>query len=413
VESFDATDSVNTVLFEIPVSPMLFMNDPSNNTYYMTPLANYAERFRYWRGGINFLFQANVSQFTAYRITFAWIPNEYDFHAINGDDYGNYARLTVDVTGDTTVMFNIPYLANTPYLVVPTPEMVLTGSTAMNCMNGKIIATITSPIVTSSSLDQTVTYFHMWAAGDSSFHCVYPQAMIPDYRDLDSYPPPAKVEPHVGVANKMMREYFEVDAQPLIPAKMITIAKMVNPDAPISWTEYFHRPTMVYNSTLTIPMGNRQASMTIDPWDPLNYQTIAPLRRFLKTFGQRRGGWRIFMVFYNMDPSYIYTITAENQTQDASNVLAPDFEFNLTSGAQIIQSNQRYTLMSEIPFYGIVPCVNPIFEVEYREVPCLKVRVFTNKDTTAALVLSYSLSVSPSDDFNVGCVLPPNPLHQI
>jgi len=413
INSITDADTIDTVIYKTPVSPMTFLYDPTRKLTYPTPLANYTERYRYWRGGINYLCHVNCPPYMTFHLSVQWIPNEYANVAIVGSDYGNFARMTISITGDTIFTFSIPYLANSPYLTVPTPEQVRAADpdAAPNCFNGQLIFTMTDQIVTSNpSVAQSTVYYSLWCAGTSDYHGSRAQAMWVGYEDPDSLPA-LQIKAHAGIGDKMLKDYFEVDFPPLVDAKMIVQAKIVNPDTNTSWTDYYHRPTLYFNGTFIIPAGNLKATMQMDMWNALNFSQIAPLRRFLKTFGQKRGSWRVYIFFYRKSNGFDYTYTVQNYTYSTENVVENDHDFNLVSGFHAVSSKQHDVIECEIPFYGIMPSINPFFDNGYREIPSIRVCFYMSRASSSNETIQYSIQAALGDDFSVGNVLPPNPLH--
>jgi hypothetical protein len=434
VDYLDATDTINTIIYETPVAPTIAMIDtsgtPAKKVTYLTPVGNYASYFRYWRGSLDFCFTFVLSQFASVRLVIEWIPNEYSSSAVTGADFGNYARMTVDVKGTTNVCFKIPYLANTPYLVVPSPDMVANPTSSFQTMNGRLTVRVLNPPVTSTSLDQSQIWFHVWMAGGSDFTCSRPTTLWKNYVDIDAYPATKKLNAHAG-GSQTMRQIFSSEFHPLIKANMVVMENVVNPDTAVSFTELFHRYTLQTNEYLSVPYNQLSITGVIEPWKISDFVNSSQFKRYLKLFLQHRGSLRVKLLVNRdsiTEPDYIspgvvssyareysYTLTVYNYVDDGSNTNEDFLPWSGTTGMYTLQAPQRKVVEVEVPYYGIMPMLNYLYTSEMLEFPTLRFEIALNtvNRTGNPMTFQYQVLVAAGDDKSNGVLLPPNPIQLI
>lgn len=412
---FDSTYQINDEIWSTPVAPTKCAVESSSKVTYMTYLAELASHFRYWRGSMKFRVAFICSKFISARVVIEWIPNEFDSSLVDGTDSGNFQRMTVDINGDTVVTFCIPYLGNTPYLIVPTPDLFTTNDeTQIRCFNGKLTIRVVNPPVVVESTDQSQIYYTIWMAGGEDFQVDRPTGLWQNYHDLASYPiPEAEFRPHMGTL-QTVREQFSVTFQSLSPAKMVAIDKLVNADHIGCWTEYMHRYQPMADLTNVFAANSSTPyDVTLSPWDPTSYLDTSWFRRFLKMFQFYRGSMRLkIMVYKSYNSTTLpFLLTTYNQTTDVTNV-PESFSFPfMESGVHILQAEHRKTIETEMPFYGVMPLINMLYPREWVDIPQIGFRVsLYGPAISVSLTQQYYVVVATGDDFSCGPPLPPNPL---
>jgi molecular chaperone GrpE (heat shock protein) len=407
---FDSTYQINDEIWTSAVAPTKCAIESTTKVTYMTYLAELASHFRYWRGSIKFRIAFICSKFLSSRVVIEWIPNEFDHSLVDGTDSGNYQRMTVDINGDTVVTFCVPYLANTPYLVVPTPDLFTTTDYSQTrCFNGKLTIRIVNPPVTIDSTDQSQIYYTIWMAGGEDFQVDRPTGLWTNYHDLDAYPETPKYKPHMGTLSTI-RDQFTTTFQSLSPAKMSMTDKLVNADHIGCWTEYMHRYQPHSSQNLTYNGTTNSFDVDISPWDPTTYLDTSWFRRFLKKFQFYRGSMRIKVIQNWLVPdtakyfTYVY-----NKTTDSTNI-AESFGFPfLESGVNVLQSDHRRIVETEMPFYGVMPLINMLYAREWVDIPLVGIR-YQMCQPIAPDGLTIYVTIATGDDFSCGPPLPPNPL---
>jgi len=104
---FDGTYVQNQLIMKLPINPMRCCQ-VTTNTYAITPLANYASMFRYWRGSLKFRIVFTTSKFISTRVRIEWHPDPATISSFTNDSTGDIVSLTVDVCGDTDCSFTVP-----------------------------------------------------------------------------------------------------------------------------------------------------------------------------------------------------------------------------------------------------------------------------------------------------------------
>jgi len=115
------TDAVGKVITVLPVHPGVSTFVTSGTytfgTFAPTPLAYVASMFKYWAGSIKFKLEAVSTPFHAGRLLVTYIPDYdplYTGYSIN--EVGNNYSVVWDITDSSQLDFEVPYLANTPFL---------------------------------------------------------------------------------------------------------------------------------------------------------------------------------------------------------------------------------------------------------------------------------------------------------
>jgi len=119
-----------------------------------------ANMFRYWRGSIKYCLQFFTSPLLSarFRISVLYSPL-VDINAVN--DSGDIVSKVVDVKGDTTVTFTVPYLWDTPYR-----ETYVAGDPDRNLPLLTISAL--SPVVSTASTEAFI-YCCLWRSAGEDF----------------------------------------------------------------------------------------------------------------------------------------------------------------------------------------------------------------------------------------------------
>nr|WPR18248.1 MAG: capsid protein [Crogonang virus 122] len=114
--SWDAAQTVDTLLFNIAVSPMHRTTGNNGGTTYTngTPSWMVSHMFNYWRGDIIFRFKIVASMFHRGRLLFSWDP----YGAISSTTNTSNTVFTrlVDITEEKDIEIIVPYTQNLRYL---------------------------------------------------------------------------------------------------------------------------------------------------------------------------------------------------------------------------------------------------------------------------------------------------------
>ncbi|APG78997.1 hypothetical protein 2 [Changjiang picorna-like virus 14] len=179
--SWATSATVGQLITVLPVHPGL-CNILSNagtytfDTFVPTPMAYVASMFKYWAGSIKFRMEAVSTPFHAGRLMICYVP-DYDplAAAISINDVGNNYSVLWDITDSSQIEFEVPYMANTPYLDVYLDDAAFTNlkgtetglvprNRIRKIQNGAIVVFVLNQLVTPSSAASTISIIN-WVGG--------------------------------------------------------------------------------------------------------------------------------------------------------------------------------------------------------------------------------------------------------
>lgn len=158
VGAFNFTDvaAIGAILFTTELDfPLALGQRPAYDAYI-------ARTFMFFRGSRKFRFEFVCSKFFTTRVQIAYIPGPDAYNALT--NYGDVVSTTVDIRGDASVDFVVPWLYRQPWMY--------TGASA-----GKIVVTMINPIIgMDPSLDNTIDCLVWRSVGeDAQFSCLTAQ----------------------------------------------------------------------------------------------------------------------------------------------------------------------------------------------------------------------------------------------
>jgi len=303
--SWTAADTTGTKILTLAVNPMLChsYNVTTTNFYEILPINNLADKFMFWRGGMKFHFVFYTQKFISGRISIKWIPTATVVASIGNEDFGNVASHVIDITGDTSYSFTVPYLKDKSWLFVPNYQLAntqpVTLETDQNFMNGQIIMEILNPLSISDTLSEAACFFAVFISGASDFEVARPRTLWPGYSDGTSVPPlKKKVDKEKLVAQSGssrtaslsmdMRALFEQPFPTLIPASTTVTKNVQMGEAVNSFTELAKRFTEV-DTVSAASQTNWLFNVGV------LYPTTGDFgyfHRINRSFHYRRGSWR-------------------------------------------------------------------------------------------------------------------------
>lgn len=218
-------DEVGVPLFSTPVHPGIshLVAETGVNAYTPTPMGYAANAFLYWRGGVRFLIEFITSQFVTARVRIThWpssaLPPDLETHA------GDAVSSVVDVRGDTSTAFTVPYVSPMPYQRCRGYTHMGTGGDtnyATEDKNSYLTMSLVNPLNQPDATQGAVIYYNIYvaAAADMTFiNSVHP---IP--RPALGLPPAA-----VGFKQQSLVKRFDGDFAALVPATSIQEAGVVS-----------------------------------------------------------------------------------------------------------------------------------------------------------------------------------------
>jgi hypothetical protein len=176
-------NTVGQLISVLPVHPGVctILSNAGTYTYDVfipTPMAYVASMFKYWGGSMKYRMEAVTTPFHAGRLMIAYVP-DYDplGAALNINDVGNNYSVLWDITDSSQIEFEVPFLANTPYLDVYLDDATYvnlkgteTGTSPRNrirkVQNGAIVVFVLNQLVTPSSAASTISIIN-WVGGGS------------------------------------------------------------------------------------------------------------------------------------------------------------------------------------------------------------------------------------------------------
>ena len=436
--SFDGADAAGTVLIKKPINPM-DMIQVSTDVYAIHCLANVASNFRYWRGSIKYLIQFTTSKFVTTRVRIEQLPDPTLDADVTDSSAGDVLSLTVDVCGDTIVPFTIPYLKDTPWLVVPSPDKLATTNVATwqdVCNGAFVIRVVHPPNSIGAPADATVDVA-IWIAGgeDMQFarltniwdEFVYnttpvapPMAEVVDedynnnnlkpQRKLTTTPPKGEpVEVKKISAAKLrgqmatMQDQFKTVFKPLAPAKFSITKNILQGEQILSWTEMQHRTT--YVETLGW-FASTQSFASINPWrwSDFSNKYLGRWGRFINSFNFHRGNVRYR--FMQRDTYYNSVVNLANYVNDPLNTVESETVIDFSEkGYTYNYQDKRQANEVEIPFYGIYPLICPQFDIEKYEWPGCQFSI--SEIDLVARAHSFDVMLSTADNYSCAWPMPP------
>jgi len=121
IQDWSSTQGSDTPLFLLPVTPNYHIQEAYSSTTYIGSFSNlgaWASRFKYWRGGIRFIFDFVSTQFHAGRLRASFFPNQ--FFGLLADAPSSAAGTSVpnmimDLQAKKEFEFVVPWYSGTPY----------------------------------------------------------------------------------------------------------------------------------------------------------------------------------------------------------------------------------------------------------------------------------------------------------
>ncbi len=119
--SWSTTDAVGKTITVIPVHPgnSVIVSGPGSytfRTFAPTPLAYVSTMFKYWAGSIKLKLEAVSTPFHAGRLMVVYVPDYDPFGSYSINEVGNNYSVLWDITDSSHLEFEVPFMANTPYL---------------------------------------------------------------------------------------------------------------------------------------------------------------------------------------------------------------------------------------------------------------------------------------------------------
>jgi hypothetical protein len=186
--AFDATFTSGTKIDIIGCTPTYVHNtiiSGPTNTFFLHPVANYASYFGYWTGSLKYHMMFTTSKFTTGRIRVTWLPDPTFNAAIINEQEGDTVSKVIDICGDTSVSFTVPWVGDKPFRKVITP-LVATNApiTQWSGFNGQLFIQVINPLTIQNALTTATCQVAIWMSGGEDFHCIRPCDLWNGYSDV-------------------------------------------------------------------------------------------------------------------------------------------------------------------------------------------------------------------------------------
>lgn len=343
------TAPVGSVLTYWPVMPGLCVKDAgaqnvSWGQYTPTPMAYIASMFKYWAGSIKYKLDCVSTPFHAGRLVLAYIPDFDPLGTFSVTEIGNNFNIVWDITDNSHIEFEVPYLGNTAYLNTildnNVVEYLVNGETTgieprsrlRKCANGAIVIFVLNKLVAPSTASSSVNML-LWAGGGKDL--CFSEPTLGNYRP--AYPSAKRID-YTG-------KYFDgtVHYQPemgVVPARSTEVDIAQDALDEVDWPSRPSSPRMAYAESMQDPYNKNSTQNLSDfsCWMPPNY--INPVERAKLCTGEVITNLR--QLTKRMSPSYYMfphnVTTAGAMTSDypsSNHVLEIDLDyFGTMEGSQ-------------------------------------------------------------------------------
>jgi hypothetical protein len=403
------------VLGYIPVAPGFANYTTATGpiyTYDTTPVMAVASLFKYWTGGLKYAIKISTSSFVSWRLRVTFVPdNNYNTAPDPGN--GDYTSRIVDINGDCTITFTIPYIGITEYLHYA-PAHLLVDNTAgpaylpVTTIGQIILSVANAPTYTASTVAPTI-YSTVWVAGAEDFRVAGPNDPDQVNKTVNLGFSSSEVFPQgIQEDSEMPRRLFTHTFEPLTgTATSIIKSGIVMGEEVASLLTLGHRYTQNiswYNALI----GNN-STVYVRLYDNMvSGRAVLDTKTFIRQmFMFSRGSLRYQILL--RDP------TAEIQSGYIEDTPLAVGSFTLTnaeisnSGVSLVEAYNGTMSSVQIPFYSPFPLVNNKFNVQ-REVKSLPILRMNINWTSANSSNNLKIWESFADDYSLGWPKTPLPI---
>lgn len=168
---FYGTDGVGDLVANWPIHPLYSFTRTTGGTQsylYPTYLAWYSGLFDFYRGSIRYHLRFCTSRFTSARVRICWIPTNIAAApiALADNEAGDLLSKVIDINGDTTVDFVVPYANGTFYAQ---QNATFDPSSPLTTGLGHIAIYMVNEIVNADPDVVPTVYWAMWQSAGPDF----------------------------------------------------------------------------------------------------------------------------------------------------------------------------------------------------------------------------------------------------
>jgi hypothetical protein len=413
--SFDGSYVQNQTIVDIPIHPMYCTDSVVENSFAITPLANYASYFRYWRGSMKYMLQFTTSKFISTRVRVEWLPDPSFVNTMVNSDSGDIVSLTIDVCGDADAPFTIPYLKLMPWSVNIPPHMVRSSDSNdwLPASNGVFVVRVINPPVVNGSTYETNVDLAIWLSGGEDFQVARPEEIWENYAFSTTSTPAKKksdkkkkhqIIPHIQMSKgSTLQTQFQTAFPPIGEAKQYVQDNLIQGETVVSFPELFHRYT-----DLGGPFNGAAVSLDqfkTNPFIPDDLEDRGSYARFLYSFNFHRGNTRV--KYIHLDTAVVLMSVANAVTDGLEMVNEWDYQApRERAGTAIVHGTFRPTIEAEMPYYGIFPFVSLMCSLEQSEWPC-NIFIVQQFGSDPAVVTTFIEYIATGDNYMCGWCTPP------
>ncbi len=393
--SFDHTNNPDDVLFSIRCHPLNILNMEVVNglktNIPLGPLQWFSRMFRFWRGSLKVLFVFNTSSFTTTRVRITHVPGAVVSSGTIANYSGDLVSKIVDITGDTTVEVNVPWIQATLF---GQTDWEFTGGNIPGWYNGTLMVSLVNPVNASDTTAASTVWCSMFVSAGEDYQLAgFMGPNLPSTPHVWGYnftgvlpaladPRPVRAKPQMKIAT-----CFEKPFEGLISGKYVMTKGMITQDPPGSVTSLGRRYGLC-----TAPTGPMRALPTIT-----NHKTHMAMWQFLACHRFIRGSMR-----------YRYYVTSGAtfegiQYTQSTNPVTYDDPYGTTtyqSGLSRLDATDAVRAQGiEIPYFQPLPFYPLDETMANGNVPFSELGGAYNNLTSATVTATY---VSLGDDFMVG-----------
>lgn len=173
-----ATDSTESLLFNVEVSPRLWREETALVTEkHMTASAFASLPFRYWRGGMKFRFQIACAEMHKGRLKFVYDPH----YPVTNEYNTNYTHI-IDLAVDRDFTFTVGWARNLPYAKMRDPTVdgqpiftnVPIGAPPEEFANGILSVYVVNELTTVNPTDGQEVFLNVFISGDEDIEFADP-----------------------------------------------------------------------------------------------------------------------------------------------------------------------------------------------------------------------------------------------
>lgn len=279
------------------------------------PCSAVASQFKYWHGDMKYTVYFKTAKFTICKLRISYHPTFSEI-VLSPEGSGDFASMVVDVCGDTTISFAIPYCKHEPY---STAHDARVAAWTEDQYAGAISISVVNPIAPLDGDVNQLIYYNIYAAAhpDMDFQLFYELPLInegtsADYHVIDvtntTFAPPFVAQSGVKDATLAPVTQFAKDFPYLFPAKTHSFNKVVSGERITNVLDLLHR----FQTACETPIGNTPFQIRYPPKD-ISGLTLAHAFDFFRYwFYFARGG-----IEYKVTPQY--NTTAIDGTMLATN----------------------------------------------------------------------------------------------